>query len=283
MFQDWIGREEVATQRADGWPIRGLCALLGREDASHEGAGIPNAGHWTYFTPAVQQHLIDTDGHPKRGGLLPPFPQARRMWAGSNIAFERPVRVGETVTKATRIADIAVKDGRSGQLVFLKLANRYAVAGRAVLNETQTLVYRHQPAVDEPAPAPKPAPANPDWSRRIEATPALMLRYSAVTFNAHRIHYDKPYATGEEGYAATVVQGQLVATILLEEIRCRYPNREVATFDFRVVRPLFEGTTFAVEGQRQDERTLALWSRAEDGAVSLSATLSFRQTGDATL
>jgi 3-methylfumaryl-CoA hydratase len=276
MFQDWIGREEVVTQRADGWPIRGLCALLGREDASHEGAAIPNAGHWTYFTPAVPQRLIDTDGHPQRGGLLPPFPQVRRMWAGSNVVFERPIRVGETLTKSTRIADIAVKDGRTGQLVFLKLANRYTVAGCAMLNETQTLVYRHQPTADEPGPAPKLAPANPDWSRRIEATPALLFRYSAVTFNAHHIHYDKPYATGEEGYATTVVQGQLVATILLEEVRCRYPNREVAAFDFRVVRPLFEGATFAIEGQRQDERTLALWSRAEDGAVSLSATLSFR-------
>jgi 3-methylfumaryl-CoA hydratase len=192
------------------------------------------------------------------------------------VVFERPIRVGETLTKSTRIADIAVKDGRTGQLVFLKLANRYTVAGCAMLNETQTLVYRHQPTADEPGPAPKLAPANPDWSRRIEATPALLFRYSAVTFNAHRIHYDKPYATGEEGYATAVVQGQLVATILLEEVRCRYPNREVAAFDFRVVRPLFEGATFAIEGQRQDERTLALWSRAEDGAVSLSATLSFR-------
>lgn len=281
MFRDWIGREEVVTQRADGWPIRGLCALLGREDASDEGAAIPNAGHWTYFTPAVQQRVIDTDGHPKRGGLLPPFPQVRRMWAGSNIVFERPIRVGETLTKATRIADISVKDGRSGQLVFLKLANRYAVDGHTVLNETQTLVYRDQPTANEPAQAPKPAPANPDWSRRIEATPALLFRYSAVTFNAHRIHYDKPYATGEEGYAATVVQGQLVATILLEEVRCRYPDREVAAFDFRVVRPLFEGATFAIEGQQQDGQTLALWSRTENGAVSLSATLGFRQTGEA--
>ncbi len=281
MFREWIGREEVATQRADGWPIRGLCALLGCEDTSHEGAAIPNAGHWTYFTPAVQQRLIDTDGHPKRGGLLPPFPQVRRMWAGSDIVFERPIHVGETVTKTTRIADIAVKDGRSGQLVFLKLANRYAVGGDAVLNETQTLVYRHQPSANEPVPAPKPAPADPDWSCRIDATPALLFRYSAVTFNAHRIHYDQPYATGEEGYAAPVVQGQLVATILLEKVRRRYPDREVATFDFRVVRPLFEGATFVVEGRRQDEQTVALWSRGEDGCVSLSATLGFRRKADA--
>ena len=203
------------------------------------------------------------------------------MWAGSNITFERPIRVGETLTKATRIADIAVKDGRSGPLVFLKLANCYSVGGRAVLNELQTLVYRDQPAVNEPVLAPKPAPANPHWSRRIDATPTLLFRYSAITFNAHRIHYDRPYATGEEGYVATVVQGQLVATILLDEARSRYPDRDVAAFDFRVVRPLFEGATFAVEGKRQGEHTLALWSRADDGGISLSATLSFRQTGNA--
>jgi len=283
MFGDWVGREESAMQRADGWPIRGLCALLSREDVPCEGAKIPNAGHWTYFAPAVPHHFIDTDGHPRRGGLMPPFRQARRMWAGSNIVFAHPIHIGDMLTKTTRIADIAIKRGRSGELVFLKLSNSYAVAGRAVLSETQTLVYRHRPTSEEPSQVVKSTPANPDWSRQIDATPALLFRYSAVTFNSHRIHYDEYYTTQQEGYAAVVVQGQLVATILLEEGRRRYPNREAATFDFRVVRPLFAGTTFAIEGRQVDEQTLELWSLAEDGTISLKATLSFRPTINAAL
>ncbi|WP_414473084.1 MaoC family dehydratase N-terminal domain-containing protein [Microvirga sp. M2] len=274
IFREWIGRTETAAQVAERWPILGLCALLGKAEAPGPGDPIPPAAHWTYFGPTVAQARIGPDGHPERKGLLPPIVQPRRMWAASDIVFSGDIRIGDVVTKTTRIADISEKDGKTGSLVFVNVDNRYHVDDREVLSEIQTLVYRDHPKAGEAAPPDKAAPADPAWTHRIDPDPVLLFRYSAVTFNGHRIHYDAPYATGQEGYPGIVVQGQLTATLLLDQFRARFPNRPIRGFSFRAVKPLFSGRPFFLEGTEKDDGSHSLWARDQDGALSLTATLT---------
>lgn len=269
-FSAWIGKTETATQRADRWPIMGLCALLDKEAVPDTGAPIPPAAHWTYFGPMVPQSTLGPDGHPKRGGFLPPIPLPRRMWAGSDITFSGDIRIGDVVEKTSRIADVSLKEGKTGPLIFVKVDNRCSVDGREVLGEVQTLVYRDHPDPSETPPPGKPAPSNPDWSRRIDPDSTLLFRYSAVTFNAHRIHYDQHYTRTEEGYPDIIVHGQLIATLLLDQF-VQQAGRAVRRFSFRAVKPLFAGRPFHVEGARESGDIYKLWARDAEGHLTLSA------------
>lgn len=274
IFQEWIGRTESSTQVAERWPILGLCAVLDKSEAPGPGEPIPPAAHWTYFGPTVPQSRIGPDGHPERKGFLPPIVQPRRMWAASDITFSGEIRIGDALTKTARIVDISEKVGKTGSLIFVNVDNRYQVDGLEVLSEVQTLVYRDHPSPGEAPPPAKAAPMNPAWSRRVDPDPVMLFRYSAVTFNAHRIHYDEPYATREEGYPGIIVHGQLTATLLLDQFRTRFPDRPVRTFNFRAVKPLFSGQPFFLEGAEKEDGSYSLWARDEAGASSLVATLT---------
>jgi 3-methylfumaryl-CoA hydratase len=274
IFEEWIGRTETVRQVAERWPILGLCAVLDKREAPSPGEPIPLAAHWTYFGPMIPQSQIGSDGHPQRKGFLPPVVQPRRMWAASDITFSGEIRIGDLVTKTARIADISEKEGKTGSLIFVNVDNRYHVEDREVLSETQTLVYRDHPSPGEASPPVKAAPTDAAWSHRIDPDPTLLFRYSAVTFNAHRIHYDEPYATGEEGYPGIVVHGQLTATLLLDQFRMRFPDRPVRSFNFRAVKPLFSGQPFFLEGMEKGDGAYSLWARDEAGALSLIATLA---------
>ncbi|MXQ10714.1 FAS1-like dehydratase domain-containing protein [Microvirga makkahensis] len=274
IFKEWIGRTETAKQAAERWPILGLCALLDKHEAPGPGDPIPPAAHWTYFGPTVPQSQIGADGHPERKGLLPPIVQPRRMWAASDITFSGEIRVGDVMTKTARIADISEKEGKTGSLIFVNIDNRYHVGGTEVLSEVQTLVYRDHPGPGEAPPPVKAAPTSPAWSHRIDPDPVMLFRYSAVTFNGHRIHYDEPYTTHDEGYPGIIVQGQLTATLLLDQFRTRFSGRPIRSFNFRAVKPLFSGRPFFLEGAEKDDGSYSLWARDEEGGLSMVATLS---------
>lgn len=276
-YQPWLGKSEEQTQAADLWPVRGLLAALDESTPVRAGDLAPLLSQWLYFGPTVPQSLIAEDGHPQRGGFLPPVALPRRMWASSDIVFKRRMTVGQAVHKTARIADISLKEGGSGPLVFVKVANAYATeAGEVLLEETQTLVYRDQPNGDEPAPPAKRAPAVADWSEPVQTNEAMLFRYSAVTFNAHRIHYDRPYATAVEGYPDIVVQGQLTATLMLRALVRAHPDRDVASFSFRGVKPLFCGETFHVEGAVTNAGHVDLWARDDDNVVRMSGKAELR-------
>lgn len=271
-YDAWRGRTVTVTERLDGWPARGLRALLDQEPEAPDGSEAPALGQWLWFAPMVPQSQIDTDGHPKRGGFLPPVALPRRMWAGSDITFHRPLVVGSLVTKTMTIADIALKQGSTGPLVFVRVGNAYAEAehGEPLLEETQTLVYRDPPAPDEPAPKPRAAPADADWSLEATVGAAMMFRYSAVTFNAHRIHYDTPYTVGAEGYPAILVQGQLGATLMLEALLRRTGGTRPKRFSFRGVQPIHVDEPLRVEGA-QSADGWDLWIRDRSGALRMTA------------
>lgn len=268
----WIGRMEVSTARLDGWPLAGLRAALNQDGAVQDGSIIPPTGQWLYFQPLAPQVQLGNDGHPERGGFLPPIELPRRMWAASEITYHRAICVGDAIEKRSRIANVSSKRGRTGTLAFVTVEHSYVRDGALMLSETQTLVYRDAPAPGDPVAAPQPAPDGTLWSHPVTPDSRLLFRYSAVTFNAHRIHYDEPYAREVEGYPGLVVHGQLTATLLVEAFRKERPDFSIGQFGFRAMRPAFAGATLHLEG-RGDRTGYELWARDAEGAVVVEAKI----------
>ncbi len=272
-YADWIGRRETTVERIALAPARGLLATLNDTETSlAEGEALPPLWHWLYFLAPVPQSAIDVDGHPVRGGFLPPVDLPRRMFAGARMTFETPLRVGVEARRESEILDVAEKSGRSGRLVFVTVRNRIFDADRLCIEETRNIVYR---AAGGPTPAPVPSselPALPAgaWVETVSPDPVLLFRYSALTFNGHRIHYDYPYATGEEGYPGLVVHGPLIATLLADLVR-RHAGRPLRGFQFRANAPLFAGVPFRVIGRPSDD-AVELTAERCDGAAAMTAT-----------
>jgi len=276
-LRSWIGRTESMEDLATPAPLRALTATLDREDPpSADGGPIPPCWHWLYFLPMHRQSEIGPDGHAQRGGFLPPVALPRRMWAGSRLEFIAPLEVGQALSRHSRIADVRMKEGRSGPLVFVNVRHEISAEGRLAIIEEHDIVYRDMPLPGETPPDSVPAPSDAHWTRRIDPDDVLLFRYSALTFNGHRIHYDRRYVTEIEGYPGLVVHGPLIATLLLDLLRRELPAAEVKTFSFRAMKPLFDVAPFDVCGRREDDRTVALWARTPEGhmAMSASATLA---------
>jgi 3-methylfumaryl-CoA hydratase len=277
---DWVGRSETLHDIAQPTPALALAATLDHAPAPLEpGSPLPPLWHWLYFLPLHRQSEIGPDGHPRRGGFLPPVPLPRRMWAGSQFEFRRPVRVGDALRRSSTIVDVSAKSGRSGDLVFVKVRHELACNGASepALIEFHDIVYRDAPRDGEAPPPPQPAPSVVDWRRELVPDEVLLFRYSALTFNGHRIHYDQPYATGVEGYPGLVVHGPLIATLLMDLLRRHLPAADVATFRFRALRPTFHGRPMCVSGAWQEEgRSLRLWAQDHEGWLTMDATASLR-------
>ena len=275
-LRGWIGRTALAADTATPVPLRALAATLDLDDPPAPGQPIPPLWHWLYFLPLHRQSEIGADGHPVRGGFLPPVPLPRRMWAGSRLEFRAPVLAGQALERTSRIGDVRLKDGRSGPLVFVKVQHEIAADGRLAIVEEHDIVYRGMPAPGEPAPAGTAAPDDAPWTRRIVPDDVLLFRYSALTFNGHRIHYDRRYVTEVEGYPGLVVHGPLIATLLMDLLRRQRPGAQVTHFAFKAVQPLFDTAPFEVCGRMEDDRHARLWARTSEGhlAMDASATLA---------
>lgn len=273
-LQGWIGKTESRSDLVTAAPIAGFSATMDRDDSYPQaGEPIPPLGHWLYFLPQYRHSEIGRDGHPTRGGFLPPVPLPRRMWAGGRLQFHRPVRVGETISRWSRIASVSAKEGRSGALVFVQVCHEIANSNGLALTEDQDLVYRDNPGPADRAPSPQAAPREEAWAREIHPDEVLLFRYSALTFNGHRIHYDYRYVTEVEGYPGLVVHGPLIATLLTDVLRRNMPGASIASFSFRAVKPLFANAPFAVCGRPEgDGKTVALWARDAEGWLAMDAT-----------
>lgn len=270
-LERWIGRGESREDTIGAAPLRELCALLDRDDpAPAEGEPIPPLAHWLYFLPTDRQSELGPDGHARRGGFLPPVPLPRRMWAGSRLEFLRPLAVGARATRKSTIRDVSVKEGRSGTLVFVTVRHEISDAGGPAIVDEHDIVYRGEGGGTA---APVAAPAGEAWRREIHPDPVLLFRYSAVTFNGHRIHYDHPYVTGVEGYPGLVVHGPLIATLLVDLLRRNRPAAALRRYSFRAMRPLFDTAPFTTCGLPEEAaRRARLWTRDSQGAITMDAT-----------
>lgn len=274
-LKDWTGKSELTEDIAAAAPLAGLAATLDHAETPWRTGEVPPLGHWLYFLPRAIQREISEDGHPKRGGFLPPVPLPRRMWAGSRLTFEAPILIGEQLQRLSTIKKVDHKSGRTGSLVFVTVAHELTNASGRVLYEEQDIVYKEDaPAGGEAAPS-RPAPVEfreSDWSRTITPDPVLLFRYSALTFNAHRIHYDRPYSSEVEGYPGLVVHGPLTATMLVDLYLRNNPGARVTSFSFRGLRPLFDINPFTLCGKKRAGGA-ELWAVGPDGQVAMTAEL----------
>ena len=272
-LKTWIGRQEVLEDRLGLAPVSALSATLDRDDPTPaDGDALPPLWHWLYFLPRARQSEIGPDGHPKRGGFLPPVPLPRRMWAGGRLTFLAPLRLGQPVRRVSTIADVSAKSGRSGTLVFVLVRHEVFGPDGLAIAEEHDIVYRAAPdpaAATTTAAVPQQAPTDETWRRDIVADDVLLFRYSALTFNGHRIHYDRRYVTTEEGYPGLIVHGPLLATLLLDLFR-GHDQRAVKSFTFRALSPVFDTTPFSVCGTRTGDGA-RLWIRRADGALCMEA------------
>jgi len=273
---DWVGRSETVTDTATATPYAALSATLDwPAERPAPGTPLPALWHWLYFLPLARQSEIGPDGHPKRGGFLPPVPLPRRMWAGSDFIFHQPLLVGDTLARTSTIVDVKEKSGRTGTLLFVRVRHEIRRNGNAqvALTEHHNIVYREAARPDDVAPPPVAAPADFAWKRDIVADDVLLFRYSALTFNGHRIHYDRKYVTEVEGYPGLIVHGPLIATLLMDLLRRELPDARVSRFEFKAVRPTFDINPFSVHGQpASDGKSVRLWGRDHEGWLTMDAT-----------
>ena len=278
----WVGRSETVHDTITAAPVQALTATLDHPAQSvPAGTPLPPLWHWLYFLPMHRQSEIGPDGHAKRGGFLPPVPLPRRMWAGSQFEFHAPVCVGDTVARKSTIADVTQKDGRSGKLVFVKVRHELFCNGATApaLTEFHDIVYRAAKQPGDVEPPPVKASAGAAWQRSVTPDDVLLFRYSALTFNGHRIHYDRKYVTEVEGYPGLIVHGPLIATLLMDLLRRHVPNAQVARFHFKAVRPTFDLHPFSVHGRpdgQTDGNTIKLWAQDHEGWLTMDAVATLR-------
>jgi len=272
----WIGKTETVTDTITATPYAALSATLDRDpEQPPAGTPLPPLWHWLYFLPLYRQSEVGPDGHAQRGGFLPPVPLPRRMWAASQLEFNRPLRVGDAIRRVSTITDVSEKSGRTGALVFVKVRHEIRANDEAspAIVEFHDIVFREAPKAGDVAPPPKAAPTQSRWQRRVVPDAVLLFRYSALTFNGHRIHYDRKYVTGVEGYPGLVVHCPLIATLLLDLLREKLPDATVRRYEFRAVRPLFDTNAFDVCGEpARDGRSVRLWAKDHEGSLAMDAT-----------
>ena len=275
-LREWIGKTETARDVIDSERARALQATLDREPLLRDGDALPPLWHWLYFWTTVPRSGLGRDGHPALGGFLPPVGAARRMWAGSRVRWPGRLLLGEQAQRTSSILDVVLKTGRTGRLVFVTVRHEISgSAGLAIVDE-HDIVYREDTGAGVSGRAGEQAPANATYSRSIQADTTMLFRYSALTFNGHRIHYDRDYATRVEGYNGLVVHGPLLATWMADLAACSRPDRPMAEFEFRGHRPVIDTNLFSVCGTTRGDAALDLWVADHQGALAMKGRAVFR-------
>ena len=281
-----IGRTETRAERIAPDRVAAMAATLDMASAPAPGAALPAGWHWLFFNPFLRRSDLGADGHPKLGDFLPDTGLPRRMWAGGRIRYHAPLPVGAEAEKHSEIIDVTAKSGRSGRLVFVTLRHRISADGVLCIDEEQDIVYRDAPAPGTPAPTPPAAPDGAAFCEGVSTDPTLLFRYSALTSNGHRIHYDHLHATAAEGYAGLVVHGPLTATLLQGLATRAWPDRPLRSFSFRGMSPLIVGQPFTLNAAPAEtdggETGLSLWAAGPNGALSMQASAGFGAAGAAT-
>ena len=264
---DWVGRSETLHDHVARGPFDRLAAML---DRAPEASALPPMGHLLCFLPGAPQSEIGEDGHPKRGGIVPPIDLPMRMAAGSRIAFHAPLPFGADIRRVSTIANLTEKSGRTGRLAFLTLRHDIYAGETLCITDEADIVFREKSGNSGPLPPGETRAAQ--VSRTIDPTAALLFRFSALTYNAHRIHYDRDYAMKQEGYPGLVVHGPLLATLLVDHFRRHRPHDRITTFEFRAQRPVFDLAPFTLNLIDTDMEA-DVWAADSDGYVAMSGKI----------
>ena len=276
IWHSWIGKSETQEDRIE--PLRAQAMQLVVDDPGdqlREGDALPPLWHWLYFWLMTPQGGLAKDGHAHMGGLLPPIPYGHRMWAGSRFAFRRPLVIGVEATRTSTLTNITEKQGRSGRLVFLTLTHQISDSGGVCIEEEQDIVYREGTQTGA-ATGGEPAPPVVPWRKEITPDPVLLFRYSALTWNGHKIHYDLAYAKEVEKYPGLVVHGPLLATLMIGLAQEKNPGKTARVFSFRALRPIFDTAPFTVAGKGNPQGDGAeVWIADENGHLAARGTVEF--------
>lgn len=263
----WLGRRTMAAAVLQADQANRMAVTLDRDPSFQPGDALPPLWHWLYFHDLAKAADLGQDGHPKLGLFLPPVPLPRRMWAGGSFVFHTPLRLGDAVTRASVIRSITPKAGRSGALYFVTVEHTVTTEGVLNLVEEQQLVYRELTR-EAPASQAQAAPTVADYTQSYTLDSTALFRYSALTFNGHRIHYDVDYCRTVEGYPNLVIHGPLVATLLLN-LYCQQ-GQPVHWFRYRARSPLFLPNAFTLQGKTGEEET-QLWASNHEGGLAMEA------------
>jgi len=271
----WIGNRETCGETISVEPLQRMRAMFDNTPkAMIDGEQVPPLWHWAYFLNPVRASELGRDGHATQGDFMPPIPLPRRMWAGSELTFSAPLRVGETARRESTIRDIRLKQGRTGKLCFVEVEHAILVGDELKLTEIHNVVYRDIKKPGDDKTQPPEAPVDALWTRELKPDSTLLFRYSALTFNGHRIHYDLDYCQQEEGYPGLVVHGPLTATLLIQMARHQNPGKPIERCEFRAYSPLFDNAPFTLNGN-MDGTDATLWAANPQGRLAMKATVSF--------
>ncbi|TQV81648.1 FAS1-like dehydratase domain-containing protein [Denitrobaculum tricleocarpae] len=271
----WIGRSQTQDDVIDGARARRLQATLDDPFPPLEpGDALPPLWHWAYFWEQTRNSELGPDGLAIGAGMLPPVDLPRIMWAGSRISFPAELRIGAEATRRSTILKISEKQGRSGRLCFVTLRHEVFQKDQLCVDEEMDVVYREAAKRDDALPEGGTAPQEADWSRKLTPDPVLLFRYSALTWNSHRIHYDRDYVMGQEGYPGLVVHGPLLATLMLDQVRRLMPAARVTDFTFAARRPVFDTSAFTVAGAREGSAA-AVWVADSAGMLAMEGSAGF--------
>ncbi|MGD0144742.1 MAG: MaoC family dehydratase N-terminal domain-containing protein [Rhizomicrobium sp.] len=264
-LRQWIGRSETAEDVASEAPLAGLAALLDRGEPWRD--VVPPLAHWLYFLTQARQSEIDVDGHPRRGGFLPPVDLPRRMWAGGRLSFDADIPIGAAIARRSTIADVTAKTGSTGNMVFVTVRHEIVTEAGIAIREEQDIVYREAPKPGARTAADNSAAKPCEHVRTVTPDPTQLFRFSALTFNAHRIHYDRDYCCDVEGYPGLVVQGPFTAMLLMDHLTTCVPGARVRAFKFRAQSPLFDTAPFELCLNR---RGAELWAQGPHGTAMVA-------------
>ncbi len=275
VLRQWVGKQEATTDTLHATQSRLMQALLDQQPSFDTGDALPPLWHWLHFANAVPQSGLGQDGHPRTGGFLPPVDLPRRMWAGGRLTFNAPLLLGETVKKLSTIKEIQLKRGRSGLLCFITVSHEFRGEDNEVrLSEEHDIVYREEPSPDAAKPQPQAVPNTAELREEITPSSTMLFRYSALTFNGHRIHYDKDYCRDVEGYPGLVFHGPLTAT-LLAGLAQKRGNSLLSSFSFRAVAPIFDTDTFCICANRSGANQVEAWAETSSGHLAMTAKAEF--------
>ena len=273
----WVGRSETVTDQIDVGRAVAMAATLDLPVSLAIGDALPPLWHWMYFWSAIPASQLGTDGHAQRGEFLPPVTLPRRMWAGGRLKFLAPLPLGAQAERVSRIKAVDVKQGKSGSLVFVTVVHDISVQAKLVIQEEHDIVYRNVLPAGDSASSAKLASTDAHWSRQISPDPVQLFRYSALTFNGYRIHYDRTYATEVEGYPGLIVHGPLIASLLTDLVSRELPDRTISEFSFRAIAPLFDTEPFSVHGRLEPEgHRVVLWAANSRGELAMQAEAQLR-------
>jgi len=273
VLEKWIGRSEQRTDIIGAQAAQFMQATMDQQPTLQDGDMLPHGWHWLYFLEAKPMSALGRDGHPLRGGLLPPVALPRRMWAGTRLQFHSPINIGDSINRVTTIKDVKVKSGKSGALCFVTVLHEFWRHQHHLMSEEHDIVYRQDPQPGVTPPVPPLAEQNAEIVKTITPSAVLLYRYSALTFNGHRIHYDIDYCRDVEGYPGLVFHGPLSATLMLNLLSGSLPARSIRQFSFRAISPLYADRPFTLNLRKTTEG-YSIWATNPDGYLAIQASAS---------